>query len=129
MKPATRIAKALPAVRTHTSLQASRIVGVSLRQIQWWDEKGVLCPDVFLHRRNFTESDLQKLRFVAELRKKGLSLQKIRRFLHTFDSQRVTEFYVSDGKKLIPAVSPADAARAAAAMNRPAYVIQIQEAA
>ena len=36
---------------TFSSLEVSRLTGVSLRQLQWWDEQGVVSPVQRGHRR------------------------------------------------------------------------------
>lgn len=69
------------------SKTVSRIVGVSLRQIQYWDERGFIRPSVRLavgrgSRRLYSYSDLVQLKVVKDLQGHGLSLQKIRRCLH-----------------------------------------------
>lgn len=68
------------------SKTASRIVGVSLRQIQYWDERGFVRPSIKLaegrgSRRLYSFSDLVRLKVVKNLADHGLSLQKIRRCL------------------------------------------------
>lgn len=69
------------------SKTVSRIVGVSLRQIQYWDERGFIRPSVRLAegrgtKRLYSYSDLVQLKVVKDLQSHGLSLQKIRRCLH-----------------------------------------------
>ncbi len=69
------------------SKTVSRVVGVSLRQIQYWDEQGFIRPSVKLaegrgSKRLYSFSDLVQLRVVKDLTDHGLSLQKIRRCLH-----------------------------------------------
>jgi DNA-binding transcriptional MerR regulator len=66
------------------SKSASRIAGVSLRQIQYWDESGFIRPSVKLAggrgtKRLYSFSDLIRLRVVKDLSEHGLSLKKIRR--------------------------------------------------
>jgi DNA-binding transcriptional MerR regulator len=66
------------------SKSASRIAGVSLRQIQYWDESGFIRPSVKLAdgrgtKRLYSFSDLVRLRVVKNLSEHGLSLKKIRR--------------------------------------------------
>jgi DNA-binding transcriptional MerR regulator len=66
------------------SKSASRIAGVSLRQIQYWDESGFVRPSVKLAggrgtKRLYSFSDLIRLRVVKDLSEHGLSLKKLRR--------------------------------------------------
>lgn len=67
--------------RIYSSNEVSEIAGVSLRQIQWWDERKVVCPRHQGHRRVYVASEVIEITVIAELRRKGFSLQKIRRVL------------------------------------------------
>ena len=94
------------------SKTVSRIVGVSLRQIQYWDEQGFIRPSVKTAegrgtKRLYSFSDLVQLKVVKDLADHGLSLQKIRRCLrHLRDSfpdqtQPLQSLrYLTDGDKL-----------------------------
>ena len=44
-------AEAIPVDRSYTSSEVSRIAGVSLRQLQWWDERKVVSPQHEGHKR------------------------------------------------------------------------------
>ena len=71
-----------PAEAEHfTSGDVARIAGVSLRQLQWWDERHVVSPRHKGHRRVYLEQEVVEVSVIAELRRKGFSLQKIRRVL------------------------------------------------
>lgn len=71
----------VPAPRTFTSSEVSRIAGVSLRQLQWWDERKVVSPRHEGHKRIYLPEEVVEITVIAELRRKGFSLQKIRRVL------------------------------------------------
>jgi DNA-binding transcriptional MerR regulator len=66
---------------TFTSADVSDLAGVSLRQLQWWDEQKVVSPQHEGHRRVYTSEETVEISVIAELRRKGFSLQKIRRVL------------------------------------------------
>lgn len=70
-----------PSSETFTSLDVARITGVSLRQLQWWDEQGVVSPMQRGHRRLYQLREVIEIALITELRRKGISLQKIRRVL------------------------------------------------
>src|SRR6478735_394190 len=72
---------ALDSEASFTSADVSRISGVSLRQLQWWDERKVVSPRHEGHRRVYQPEEVVEITVIAELRKKGFSLQKIRRVL------------------------------------------------
>lgn len=99
-------------METFNSKTASRIVGVSLRQIQYWDERGFIRPSVKLaegrgSKRLYSFSDLVQLKVVKDLTDYGLSLQKIRRCLNhlrRYSPGAVQPLhslrYLTDGNKL-----------------------------
>src|SRR5579863_8076553 len=63
------------------SSDVARICGVSLRQLQWWDERHVVSPRQDGHKRVYLTAEVVEISVIAELRRKGFSLQKIRRVL------------------------------------------------
>jgi DNA-binding transcriptional MerR regulator len=63
------------------SSDVARICGVSLRQLQWWDERNVVSPRQDGHKRVYMTAEVVEISVIAELRRKGFSLQKIRRVL------------------------------------------------
>jgi DNA-binding transcriptional MerR regulator len=97
--------------KTYTSLEVAQIAGVSLRQLQWWDERKVVSPRHEGHRRVYLAEETVEITVIAELRRKGFSLQKIRRvlrFLHKEMGKRLAEVLetraelhlVTDGKSI-----------------------------
>jgi DNA-binding transcriptional MerR regulator len=72
---------ATPEVEGFTSSDVARICGVTLRQLQWWDERNVVSPRLDGHRRLYLPQEVVEISVIAELRRKGFSLQKIRRVL------------------------------------------------
>jgi DNA-binding transcriptional MerR regulator len=97
--------------KTYTSSDVSRIAGVSLRQLQWWDERKVVSPRHEGHKRVYATEEVVEVTVIAELRRKGFSLQKIRRvlrFLQKEMGKRLSEVLsgehdlhlVTDGKTI-----------------------------
>jgi DNA-binding transcriptional MerR regulator len=97
--------------RTYTSSEVSKVANVSLRQLQWWDERKVVSPRHEGHRRVYGASEAIEITVIAELRRKGFSLQKIRRvlrFLQREMGKRLAEVtqgnsvlhLVTDGKSI-----------------------------
>ena len=97
---------------TYDSKTASRIVGVSLRQLQYWDEQNFLRPSIKLAggrgtKRLYSFHDLVCLKVVKDLARYGFSLKKIRRCLRPLQEQtdpsaRLPESlrYLTDGEEL-----------------------------
>ena len=65
----------------YNSSEVARICGVSLRQLQWWDERHVVSPRQSGHKRVYMKEEVLEISVIAELRRKKFSLQKIRRVL------------------------------------------------
>ncbi|MDQ2711262.1 MAG: MerR family transcriptional regulator [Acidobacteriota bacterium] len=90
-----------PAGRTYTSTDVARIAQVSLRQLQWWDERKVVSPRHEGHKRIYLPEEVIEITVIAELRRKGFSLQKIRRvlrFLQREMGRRLSEVMTSDSR-------------------------------
>jgi DNA-binding transcriptional MerR regulator len=66
---------------TYSSSEVAQIASVSLRQLQWWDEQKVVSPRHEGHKRLYLAQEVIEISLIAELRRKGFSLQKIRRVL------------------------------------------------
>src|SRR5215831_5706151 len=97
--------------RLFLSSDVSQMAGVTLRQLQWWDERKLVTPRKQDHRRLYTPRQVLEILTAAELRRKGLSLQKIRRVLrllrrginHRFgeDLEYISRLFVlTDGQSL-----------------------------
>jgi len=90
---------ALPDSSQFTSSDVARICGVSLRQLQWWDERNVVSPRQDGHKRIYLAQEVLEVSVIAELRRKGFSLQKIRRvvrFLQKDMGKRLGDALKSD---------------------------------
>jgi len=97
---------------TYDSKTASRIVGVSLRQLQYWDEQNFLRPSIKLAsgrgtKRLYSFHDLVCLKVVKDLARYGFSLKKIRRCLRPLKEQTGRSVrpphslrYLTDGEEL-----------------------------
>jgi DNA-binding transcriptional MerR regulator len=77
----SRPAVSSPEAQGYNSSDVARICGVSLRQLQWWDERNVVSPRQDGHKRIYMAEEVVEISVIAELRRKGFSLQKIRRVL------------------------------------------------
>ncbi|MEO8096856.1 MAG: MerR family transcriptional regulator [Acidobacteriota bacterium] len=97
--------------KTYSSSDVAQIAAVSLRQLQWWDERKVVSPRHEGHRRVYFPAEVVEITVIAELRRKGFSLQKIRRvlrFLQKEMGRRLAEVtqadsdlhLVTDGKSI-----------------------------
>lgn len=94
-----------------TSREVIARTGITARQLQWWDERGVVRPQREGHRRIYSLNQLTEVAVICELRRKGFSLQSVRkvmRFLEREFSKGLAEIVdsssefhlLSDGKNL-----------------------------
>jgi DNA-binding transcriptional MerR regulator len=79
-----------------TAERARSLTGLTPRQLQYWDESGLLHPSYTARKgrgrkRLYSFPDLVSLQVIADLRRAGISLQQIRRVvehLRTLDHER-----------------------------------------
>jgi DNA-binding transcriptional MerR regulator len=57
------------------------LTGVTARQLQWWDERGVVKPARAGHSRLYSMQNLTEMAVICELRRKGFSLQGVRKVM------------------------------------------------
>src|SRR5271165_1894186 len=77
-----------------TSSEVVALTGISPRQLQWWDEQGIVVPAREGNRRVYSLDDLAEMAVLSELRQRGFSLQRIRRvlgYLHQELGKRLVE--------------------------------------
>jgi DNA-binding transcriptional MerR regulator len=70
-----------------TSREVIELTGISARQLQWWDERGVVRPDREGHRRLYSMKHLTEVAVICELRRKGFSLQGVRKVVRFLDRE------------------------------------------
>ncbi|HKD84767.1 MAG TPA: MerR family transcriptional regulator [Terriglobales bacterium] len=85
--------------QTFTSRQVMAHTGISARQLQWWDERGIVVPAREGHKRIYSIDDLAEVAVLCELRRRGFSLQKIRRVVRFLQKEL--------GKRLVETVRAA----------------------
>jgi DNA-binding transcriptional MerR regulator len=64
-----------------TSAQVVRLTGITPRQLQWWDERGIVVPRREGRRRLYSADDITEIAVICALRRKGFPLQKVRRIM------------------------------------------------
>jgi DNA-binding transcriptional MerR regulator len=85
--------------RTLTSREVMALTGISARQLQWWDERGIVVPARDGHKRIYSIDDVAEVAVLCELRNRGFSLQKIRRVIRFLQKEL--------GKRLVETVRAA----------------------
>lgn len=77
--------------QNYSSREVASITGLTARQLQWWDARKLVKPSIAPHRtpaggfteRRYSPVDLFELAVLADLRRSGLSVAKLRRLLDT----------------------------------------------
>ena len=64
-----------------TSAEVVALTGITPRQLQWWDERGIVVPQREGRRRLYSQDDLTEVAVICALRKKGFPLQRVRRIM------------------------------------------------
>ncbi|HEV3202165.1 MAG TPA: MerR family transcriptional regulator [Bryobacteraceae bacterium] len=119
--------------RVFLSVDVSRVAGVSLRQLQWWDERKLVSPPIEDHRRVYTSEQVLEILIVAALRGKRLSLLKIRKVLRFLRRESVQQrknltaksksYLITDGKSVFVDDQPERILNRIADAARPIYLI------
>ena len=67
--------------REFTSNDVIALTGISARQLQWWDERGIVVPARKGHRRIYNWDELVTVAVICQLRRRGFSLQRMRKVI------------------------------------------------
>ena len=81
--------------KSYGSREVAAMTGLTARQLQWWDSRRLFASAVPARRteaggfteRRYTPLDLLELLVLADLRRRGLSVHKIRLLLETLRAQ------------------------------------------
>jgi hypothetical protein len=83
-----------------TSNDVVALTGITPRQLQWWDERGIVRPARDGRVRIYSPGDLAEVAVICELRRRGFSLQRVRkvmRFLQREFGKRLLETISAGG--------------------------------
>jgi len=67
--------------RQFTTSDVIRLTGITGRQLQWWDERGLVTPARQGHRRIYSWDQLVTAAVICQLRRRGFSLQRMRKVI------------------------------------------------
>jgi DNA-binding transcriptional MerR regulator len=94
----------------YTSREVAQLTGLSARQLQWWDTRRIFQPAVSPRRteaggfteRRYTPIDVLELQVLADLRRRGFSVARLRRLLATLSDVFGIRLYeaIGDGGPL-----------------------------
>ena len=92
--------------RTYSSREVAAITGLTARQLQVWDSGGLVAPAIPPHRtaaggyteRRYTPIDLFELLVLADLRRRGLSVQQLRGIVRNLKERFGTRLFDATGE-------------------------------
>jgi DNA-binding transcriptional MerR regulator len=67
--------------RQFTTNEVIALTGITGRQLQWWDERGLVTPKRQGHRRIYSWDQLVTAAVISQLRRRGFSLQRMRKVI------------------------------------------------
>jgi DNA-binding transcriptional MerR regulator len=91
--------------RTYSSREVAALTGLSAKQLQLWDAGGLLSPAIPSHRtasggyteRRYTPIELFELLVLADLRRRGFSVQELHTLLRILADQFGTRLFDATG--------------------------------
>jgi DNA-binding transcriptional MerR regulator len=121
-----------------SSREVVAFTGITPRQLQWWDERGIVVPARSGHKRMYSLEDLSEVAVICELRRRGFSLQRMRKvvqFLQREFSRRLAEtvagsseyHLLTDGKHLYLETSPQQIVNILENSRQPMFAICLSE--
>jgi DNA-binding transcriptional MerR regulator len=122
--------------RIFLSADVARLAGVSLRQLQWWDERKLVSPRQDNHRRIYAPDQVLEILTVASLRRKRLSLQRIRRVLRLLRrglgvrsnwSTKSRLYLITDGSSVFIEDQPEVVLTRLADATKPQYMVSLSD--
>jgi DNA-binding transcriptional MerR regulator len=90
----------------YSSREVASMTGLTARQLQWWDSRRLFVPAIAPHRteaggfteRRYTPLDVLELQVLADLRRRGFSIPRLRRLLSTLRETFRVRLYEAIGE-------------------------------
>lgn len=87
--------------KLYSSREVAQLTGLTARQLQWWAKRNIFSPAVPSHKtdaggfteRKYTPIELLELMVLADLRRKGFSVARIRKLLQVLRTRFKTRLY------------------------------------
>jgi len=85
----------------YSSREVAQLTGLTARQLQWWAQRKLFPPAVASHKteaggfteRRYTPIELLELMVLADLRRKGFTVARIRKLLQVLKTRFKTRLY------------------------------------
>jgi DNA-binding transcriptional MerR regulator len=90
----------------YSSREVASMTGLTARQLQWWDSRRLFVPAIAPQRteaggfteRRYTPLDVLELQVLADLRRRGFSIPRLRRLLATLRDVFAVRLYEAIGE-------------------------------
>ena len=87
--------------KLYSSREVAAITGLTARQLQWWDRRGIFPPAIPTQRterggfteRRYTPIELLELMVLADLRRRGYSVARLRRLMRVLGARFKVRLY------------------------------------
>jgi DNA-binding transcriptional MerR regulator len=87
--------------KLYSSREVAQLTGLTARQLQWWAKRNLFPPAVESHKteaggfteRRYTPIELLELMVLADLRRKGFTVARIRKLLQVLRTRFKTRLY------------------------------------
>ena len=87
--------------KLYSSREVAQLTGLTARQLQWWAQRNLFPPTVASHKteaggfteRRYTPIELLELMVLADLRRKGFTVARIRKLLQVLKTRFKTRLY------------------------------------
>jgi DNA-binding transcriptional MerR regulator len=83
--------------RQFTSSDVVDLTGITARQLQWWDERGIVVPARQGHRRIYAWEELVTVAVICQLRRRNFSLQRVRKVIRFLQQEFGTNLAATVG--------------------------------
>jgi DNA-binding transcriptional MerR regulator len=87
--------------KLYSSREVAALTGLTARQLQWWDRRGIFAPSIPTHRtdrggfteRRYTPIELLELMVLADLRRRGFTVARLRRLMQVLRARFRVRLY------------------------------------
>jgi len=80
-----------------TSNEVMLLTEITARQLQWWDERGIVVPERKGHSRSYAWDDLITVAVICQLRRRGFPLQRVRKVIRFLQQEFGTSLAATVG--------------------------------
>ena len=89
----------------YTTGEVAKACGISVRTVQYYDTRGVLCPSELTEggRRLYSESDVEMMKIICFLRELGIGLDTVSKIMREGNSSEVISLILDEQRDLVSA--------------------------